>query len=586
MYARWISILETYEYEIQHRPGAKHRNADGISRIPTRKCKRSDCPDCTSYLKTDDHQYPHEQSVNQINVETQSDKNDDRLFESNWLENLSTSEIARMQENDPSIGPILKLKRETATKPSRDVAINLSNEARILLGHWETLEIVDGVLYRRNCRSSVNNSQLQLVVAKEMRLFIFEQLHGNRIAGHFGRDRTIEAISRRYYWPNQYECLKRWCQECDVCARCKPGPGLGKSPLKQLHATAPMRIIAIDIFGPLPITDNGNEYIIVIGDYYTKWKEAFSVPNHTALTVADKLVTEMICKFGCPEQIHTDQGREFESNLFKSVCEKLGINKTRTTPYRPQSDGLVERFNRTLRQMLSMFVHENQRDWDDHLPYLLMAYRSTAHKSTGCTPNLLMLGRENDCPIDIVVGPPPDRKNEECPIKYVEWMQTAMMSAFEFAHDNLGDAATIQKKGYDSQLKIRSYDEGSWVWRWYPPTAGIKLGLGWTGPYLVICKLSDLLYTIQKSQNSPKITVHVDHLKPYVGSNAPESWIVSERNVIPQMIDDDDVISPDAGDENEVVNDANEEGLNESNPIIITKTKSGRVVKPKDRYSP
>lgn len=74
---------------------------------------------------------------------------------------------------------------------------------------------------------------------------------------------------------------------------------------------------------------------------------AFALPDHTAQTVADKLVTEFICKFGAPYRIHTDQGREFESELFCEICSLLGIAKSRTTPYHPQSDGMIERFNRT-----------------------------------------------------------------------------------------------------------------------------------------------------------------------------------------------------------------------------------------------
>ena len=233
-----------------------------------------------------------------------------------------------------------------------------------------------------------------------------------------------------------------------------------------------MQCIALDIVGPLPMSRESNEYIIVIGDYFIKWQQAFPVQNHTALTVANKLITEVFCRFGRPAQVHSDQGRKFESDLFKIVCQKLGIEKTRTTPYRPQSDGLVERFNRIQRQMLSLFAHENPLDWDDHIPYLLMAYRATEHASTKCSPNLLMLGREVTMPIDLIVGLPPGEPEYVCPIQYVEWLKGAMATSFEFAND-VG-------------LKEREYQIGKWVWRWYPPAAGQKSKLGWTGPYLVI----------------------------------------------------------------------------------------------------
>lgn len=139
----------------------------------------------------------------------------------------------------------------------------------------------------------------------------------------------------------------------------------------------PMERIAINILGELPQTAKGNEYILVISDYFTKWTEALPLPNKEACTVAKILVDEVLCRFGIPQTIHSDQGRQFESNLFREMCKLLGIEKkTRTTPYHPQSDGMVERFNRTLATMLTVYVSTNQRDWDDQLPYVMMAYRS------------------------------------------------------------------------------------------------------------------------------------------------------------------------------------------------------------------
>ena len=198
-----------------------------------------------------------------------------------------------------------------------------------------------------------------------------------------------------------------------------------------------MQSVAVDIFGPQPRTENGNEYIIVLGEYFSKWFEAWAVPDHTALTVADKIVTEFFTRFGCPKQIHTDQGREFESELFSLVCEKMEINKTRTTPYRPNSDGLVEKFNRTLKQMLRIFSSENPRDWDDHLPFVMMAYRATQQKSTGCTPNLLFLNRETLCPLDLMVGDPQNTLTDVCPVAYIEWIKSTMQITHEFVNQHL-----------------------------------------------------------------------------------------------------------------------------------------------------
>lgn len=114
----------------------------------------------------------------------------------------------------------------------------------------------------------------------------------------------------------------------------------------------PMECLVIDIICPLPLTLDGKQYIMVVGDYFSKWKEAFALEDHTAQTFAYKLVTEVTCPLGIPFRIHNDQGREFESALFAELCSLLETIKSRTTPYHPQSDGMVERFNCTLQQML------------------------------------------------------------------------------------------------------------------------------------------------------------------------------------------------------------------------------------------
>ena len=148
------------------------------------------------------------------------------------------------------------------------------------------------------------------------------------------------------------------------------------------------------MLGPLPLTESGNKYIVVIADYFTKWVEALPIPDQEASTIAELLVKEVICRFGVPQLIHSDQGRNFESVLCAEMCQLLGIKKTRTTPYHPASDGMVERFNRTLEMQLSKFADDNQKDWDLHIPFLVMAYHSADHDSTGCSPSKMMLGRE------------------------------------------------------------------------------------------------------------------------------------------------------------------------------------------------
>ena len=140
-----------------------------------------------------------------------------------------------------------------------------------------------------------------------------------------------------------------------------------------------MERIALDFMGPFPKTKAGNRYVL---NYFTKWTEAYALSNQEASTVASVLVNEFISRYGVPAEIHSDQGRQFESAVFTEMCQLLGIHKTRTTALHPQSDAVVERYNQTLGRQLAMFTGEHQDTWDQKMPLLLMSYRSAVPDTT------------------------------------------------------------------------------------------------------------------------------------------------------------------------------------------------------------
>ena len=132
--------------------------------------------------------------------------------------------------------------------------------------------------------------------------------------------------------PGQFLDVRNWCQSCSSCTTRKTPVPKRRAPLGTVSTSYPMQIIAVDILGPLPKTGNGNCYVLVATDYYTRWVEAYAIPDQGASTVAQKLVNELFCRFSSPEQLHSDQGRRFESELVAEVCKLLKICKTRTTP--------------------------------------------------------------------------------------------------------------------------------------------------------------------------------------------------------------------------------------------------------------
>ena len=278
----------------------------------------------------------------------------------------------------------------------------------------------------------------------------------------------------------------------------------------------------MDILGPLPTTARGNKYILVVGEYFTKWTEAYPMPDVEARTIARYFVNEFICRFGVPEPLHTDQGRNFESTLIREICKLLGIQKTRTTPYHPQSDGMIERFNRTLLNMLSIAVKEEEDDWDLILPTLMLAYRSGVHETTGESPFNLMFGREAQLPIDIIYNLPKETTEfEQC--NPAQTLRKRLSTAYARVRSHIAKQQDKQKQYYDTKVHGKEYQIGDKVWLHCPAVPkgrSRKLHRPWQGPFVVVKTIGNNVYRI-KNVNSPRQrkVVHFNRLKPYQGKN-------------------------------------------------------------------
>ena len=197
-----------------------------------------------------------------------------------------------------------------------------------------------GVLCRKLEAPEGSTTTLQTIVPKVLREEVLADLHEGALGGHLGVDKTLARLKERFYWPGHYNDVRDWCQNCGTCASRKSPAPKAHAPLLSIETGYPMQLVAMDIISPFPESSAGNTYILVVADYFTRWTEAYPIPNQEATTVANKL-TEFFFRFSPPEQLHSDQGRNFESDVVAGVCRLLGVAKTRTTPYHPQSDGLV-----------------------------------------------------------------------------------------------------------------------------------------------------------------------------------------------------------------------------------------------------
>ena len=330
----------------------------------------------------------------------------------------------------------------------------------------------------------------------------------------------------------------------------------------------------MDILGPLPETPRGNRYILVIGDYFTKWKEAFPLKDTEALTIARVFVNEFVCRFGVPDSVHTDQGKNFEAKIIKEICTLLDIKKTRTTAYHPESDGLVERFNRTLLSMLSMAVREDEQGWDLLLPTLLLAYRTSHHATTGSTPFELMFGRDPRLPEDVLLSIP---GAVEDPSQYAEVLKNRMQQARARVLKYMDIQQHRQKEYYDKGVRGKTYAVNDFVFlhnqavgRGYSK----KFHKPWQGPFKVVEVLGPNVYRIAECANPRRQkVVHFNRLKPAPAeaeSQPPPEVILWPCT--PRLPTDPASALPNAGDHNEDIQ-----------PPIVPMEPEDRQPEPEDR---
>jgi len=438
-----------------------------------------------------------------------------------WFYGRSWEELRDAQLADRDIKRVYELKRDTHDCPNLVSRGKESAEVQTLLAQWSKLTFHRGILYRQaGPRDYDPVKGIKYVVPKAFRLDILHLLHDLQLSGHAGIQGTVNRVKEAFYWPSLTEDVARWVGSCPACVSRKGPPHKRRTPLESMLIGVPFDRIGMDVLDARHTSKRGNKVIIVIVDYFSKWSIAVARRNHTASTCAEVILKHFICQFGTPSSILTDQGPEFESHLFKELCALLRIEKLRTSSYHPQTDGLVERQNRTLISMISKFVNDKLSDWDDLLPYLLMAYNTTVHNSTGCTPFSMIYGREACLPVDLLYPIKQERGSRGttlCGPEYVENLRNSISSSHEYAREKLERSSAHQKRNYDVRVKPRhTFNVGDIVRYFYPRMrVANKFAKQWIGPYIILSQKTDVDFEIKgnlKSGREDIRTVHKDNL--------------------------------------------------------------------------
>ena len=265
-------------------------------------------------------------------------------------------------------------------------------------------------------------------------------------------------------------------------------------------------------------------------DYFSKWPEVYAMKDQKVDTIMNCLI-DVFTTHGVPQVLLSDQGGNFESYMIKELCQALGIDKRRTTPLHPQGDGLVERYNRTLTDMLSMYVNQNQSDWDYWLPQVVFAYRSSIHSTTGFSPFDIVYGRKAVLPDDIQYELVKSKDGD-----YNDSLKQRLSDIKEKVYKRTLAAKRTQKKQYDKSINFESYEVGNRV-RFYNPNhkpgLSAKLTHRWSKAVTVIEKISELLYNLVDEETGKHKIIHFNRLKKCEtpDENKKESEALTSPNV-------------------------------------------------------
>ena len=446
--ARWGLSLQELDLHIHYCPGSKNSHADALSRYPT---------------ESSDQQGDEVSRVATLQPDVALAKGGDK-----------DPGIAARQEQDPSLVPIRHYLRD-GLLPSNE------KEAQRLILEHPCYSLIDGVLYR-----IWKDGTLRLVPPVNDRQMLFLEAHAGRFGGHLREHKVHSQLSRHYWWEGMRRDIASWCHACETCASRRVGRPL-RPPLVPLPVAGAFDRVGVDVV-QFVRSDAGNQYAAVFIDYLTKWVEVFPTKDQTALTIARLLVEEVISRHGVPRELLSDRGAAFLSSLIQEVCKVMGLRKVNTTAYHPQGDGLVERFNRTLIEMLSKTVKQGGKDWDDQLPYVLFAYRTSVQESTQESPFHLLYGRDPCLPTEEALAMPATRHQFDVG-SYQEELVTGLQKAWELARQQVKKAQQRQRRNYDRTAGPVKLRVGDRVYL-YIPTAkrgkAHKFARPFRGPYRVV----------------------------------------------------------------------------------------------------
>uniref|UniRef100_A0A8C2GGE5 Gypsy retrotransposon integrase-like protein 1 n=2 Tax=Cyprinus carpio TaxID=7962 RepID=A0A8C2GGE5_CYPCA len=516
---RWAAQLAVFDFDVKYRPGRCNTAADALSRIPGSSEPDSESEDteydgcvaiCNS-LRTGTALGPdllaagmEHSKVRQLQASLAGE--DDVVCENTpTLPGYSKEELRRFQELDPTLS-LFKKFWSRQKKPNKSERLGLPRSVCSLLKQWPKIREKDGLLYR--VIEDVHTGEChQLLVPTCLTDQVLKNVHDQM--GHQGIERTLGLLRQRCFWGGMNEDVEQWVKQCQRCVLAKmPQPKI-KAPWASFLASRPLEVVAVDFTTLEPATD-GRENILVVTDVFTKFSQAFPTRDQKAETTAKILLREWFLKYGVPQRLHSDQGRNFESAVIAELCKLYGVKKTRTTPHHPQGNPQCERFNRTLHDLLKSLPPEKKRRWPEHLSELVYAYNVTPHSSTGYSPYYLLFGVQPHLPVDALLGQEPVTEDKPDWLKvHQERLRDAHVRAKEYAERK----AVERARQHEEKVYCPAVEVGQHVYLRHRPPGRNKIQDAWSPTVYRVLEVQGTTYTVEPVGGGPAKRVHRSNLR-------------------------------------------------------------------------
>ena len=438
---------------------------------------------------------------------------------------LSKSQLIQEQQTDPEISKLIF--RALPEDEISQVPMCYYIKNGILMRKWRPFDVPaddEWAVYH------------QIVVPKSYRHEILSIAHESPMSGHLGINKTYHKISNHFYWPGLKSDVSKYCKTCHTCQMVgKPNQTIPKAQLQPIPAfDEPFSRILIDCVGPLPRTKSGDEYLLTIMCTSTRFPEAIPLRN-----IKTKSIVKALIKFftfvGLPKSVQSDQGSNFMSGIFQQVMHELGIKQYRSSAYHPESQGALERFHQTLKNMIRSYCFDTEKDWDEGIHLLLFAVRESVQESLGFSPFELVFGHSVRGPLKLLKET--FLSNDETPLnllQYVSDFRNRLSRACEVARSNLKTSQGKMKARYDNHVIDRKFKPGDKVLALLP-IPGRPLQARYFGPYTIDKKTSDLNYIINTpGRRKNKQMCHVNMLKEYFDRDSSISKPITVVNAVPQ----------------------------------------------------